>query len=225
MRNATVYGVSPRLRLDIVLNNLAAWSHTTGRIRLLSDGTAWRPLIHVRDVAKAALALLAAPTEAVRGAGLQRRLRCPELPCPRPGRAALRADRLRGRVRRGLERRLALLPGRLLASSVGPSRSSALDWDARGAAPPSSSAPIAANGLTQEEFEGDRYVRLRRLRSPDRRAASSTRRCTGALASSPDGCLNLGSGRRPLPPPRRWTGRLGTSYHPNEASSPPYPTA
>src|ERR1700722_4842996 len=67
MRNATVYGVSPRLRLDIVLNNLAAWSHTTGRIRLLSDGTSWRPLIHVRDVAKAAIAILAAPEERIRG--------------------------------------------------------------------------------------------------------------------------------------------------------------
>ena len=52
MRNATVYGVSSRLRLDIVLNNLAAWSHVTGRIRLLSDGLSWRPLLHVRDLAK-----------------------------------------------------------------------------------------------------------------------------------------------------------------------------
>src|SRR5213592_3504610 len=52
MRNATVFGVSPRLRLDIVLNNLAAWAHTTGRIRLLSDGMAWRPLVHVEDVAR-----------------------------------------------------------------------------------------------------------------------------------------------------------------------------
>ena len=67
MRNATVFGVSPRLRLDIVLNNLAAWSHTTGRIRLLSDGSAWRPLVHVRDVAKATLALLDAPEEQIRG--------------------------------------------------------------------------------------------------------------------------------------------------------------
>ena len=67
MRNATVFGVSPRLRLDIVLNNLAAWAHTTGRIRLLSDGTAWRPLVHVRDVAKAALALLEAPEDQIRG--------------------------------------------------------------------------------------------------------------------------------------------------------------
>jgi nucleoside-diphosphate-sugar epimerase len=68
MRNATVYGTSPRLRLDIVLNNLAAWAHTTGQIRLLSDGTAWRPMIHVRDVAKATIALLEAPDELVRGA-------------------------------------------------------------------------------------------------------------------------------------------------------------
>ena len=51
MRNATVYGASPRLRLDIVLNNLVAWAHTTGAIRLQSDGTPWRPLVHVRDVA------------------------------------------------------------------------------------------------------------------------------------------------------------------------------
>lgn len=67
MRNATVYGVSPRLRLDIVLNNLTAWAHTTGRIRLMSDGTSWRPLVHVRDVAVVARALLEAPVELVRG--------------------------------------------------------------------------------------------------------------------------------------------------------------
>lgn len=65
MRNATAYGVSPRLRLDVVLNNLAAWAHTTGKIRLLSDGSAWRPLVHVRDIARATVALLEAPRERV----------------------------------------------------------------------------------------------------------------------------------------------------------------
>jgi len=65
MRNATAFGVSPRLRLDVVLNNLAAWAHTTGRIRLLSDGSAWRPLVHVRDISRATLAFLEAPREAV----------------------------------------------------------------------------------------------------------------------------------------------------------------
>ena len=54
MRNATVYGVSPRLRLDIVLNNLAAGRTRPGAIRLLSDGTSWRPLVHVRDCRRTA---------------------------------------------------------------------------------------------------------------------------------------------------------------------------
>jgi nucleoside-diphosphate-sugar epimerase len=67
MRNATAYGVSPRLRLDIVLNNLVAWAHTTGAIRLQSDGTSWRPMVHIRDIAKATIALLEAPLESIRG--------------------------------------------------------------------------------------------------------------------------------------------------------------
>jgi nucleoside-diphosphate-sugar epimerase len=67
LRNATVYGVSPRLRLDVVLNNLVAWAHTTGAIRLESDGSSWRPLVHVRDVARATLVLLEAPAELVAG--------------------------------------------------------------------------------------------------------------------------------------------------------------
>jgi nucleoside-diphosphate-sugar epimerase len=67
MRNATAYGVSPRLRLDIVLNNLVAWAHTTGAIRLQSDGMSWRPLVHIRDIAAAALALLEAPQELISG--------------------------------------------------------------------------------------------------------------------------------------------------------------
>ena len=65
MRNATAYGVSPRLRLDVVLNNLAAWAHTTGKVRLLSDGRSWRPLVHVEDIARATAAILAAPRPVV----------------------------------------------------------------------------------------------------------------------------------------------------------------
>jgi nucleoside-diphosphate-sugar epimerase len=66
MRNATAYGVSPRLRLDVVLNNLAAWAHTAGQIRLQSDGLSWRPIVHVADISEAALALVEAPVEALR---------------------------------------------------------------------------------------------------------------------------------------------------------------
>ncbi len=65
LRFATAYGLSPRLRFDIVLNNLAAWVHTTGKIMLKSDGTPWRPLIHVEDMARAFAAVLSVPRERV----------------------------------------------------------------------------------------------------------------------------------------------------------------
>lgn len=65
LRNATAYGVSGRLRLDIVLNNLVAWALVTGRVLLQSDGTPWRPIVHVEDIAAAARAALEAPREAV----------------------------------------------------------------------------------------------------------------------------------------------------------------
>ena len=58
MRNATCYGVSPRMRFDMVLNNFIAYLVTSGKIRILSDGTAWRPLIHVEDIARAYVATL-----------------------------------------------------------------------------------------------------------------------------------------------------------------------
>ena len=65
MRNATAYGVSPRLRLDIVLNDLVAAAYTQGRVYIKSDGTPWRPIIHIRDIVGAALAVLEAPREAI----------------------------------------------------------------------------------------------------------------------------------------------------------------
>lgn len=65
MRNATVYGVSPALRADIVVNNLVGLAHTRGEIVLTSDGSPWRPLVHVEDVCRAFAAVLAAPREAV----------------------------------------------------------------------------------------------------------------------------------------------------------------
>jgi nucleoside-diphosphate-sugar epimerase len=67
LRNATVYGSSPRLRTDLVLNNLVGWALLTGQVRVLSDGTPWRPICHVRDIAAAFLAALTAPREAVAG--------------------------------------------------------------------------------------------------------------------------------------------------------------
>jgi nucleoside-diphosphate-sugar epimerase len=65
LRNATAFGFSPRLRADIVLNNLVGHALLTGEARVLSDGTPWRPLVHARDIAAAFVAALAAPKEAV----------------------------------------------------------------------------------------------------------------------------------------------------------------
>ena len=61
LRNATAYGVSPRLRGDLVVNNLVGWAFTTGRVHLKSDGSPWRPLVHVEDICRAFLAVLDAP--------------------------------------------------------------------------------------------------------------------------------------------------------------------
>jgi nucleoside-diphosphate-sugar epimerase len=65
LRNATAYGVSSCLRLDLVLNNLVAWAFTTGRVLLKSDGTPWRPLVHIEDITRAFVAALRAPVELI----------------------------------------------------------------------------------------------------------------------------------------------------------------
>ena len=162
MRNATVYGVSPRLRLDIVLNNLAAWAHTTGRIRLMSDGSAWRPLVHVRDVARAASAILAAPAELVRCQALNvgsaaQNYRIHELArlvsnasgCEIEVTGGASADPRSYRVEFSkLERMFPAL---------------ALEWDAaRGV--DELLAAYRDVGLTMEMFEGRKYVRVNQLK-------------------------------------------------------------
>lgn len=65
IRASTAYGVSPRLRFDLVVNNLTAWAFTTGRVYIKSDGTPWRPVVHVSDIARAYCAALNAPREAI----------------------------------------------------------------------------------------------------------------------------------------------------------------
>lgn len=67
LRNATAYGISPRLRGDLVLTNLVGLALTTGKVLMKSDGTPWRPLVHIRDIAQAFLRVLEAPEELVRG--------------------------------------------------------------------------------------------------------------------------------------------------------------
>jgi nucleoside-diphosphate-sugar epimerase len=67
LRNATAFGASPRMRFDIVLNNLAGVAWTTGEIKVLSDGSPWRPLVHALDIGKAIACVLAAPRDVVHG--------------------------------------------------------------------------------------------------------------------------------------------------------------
>lgn len=65
LRNATAYGLSPRLRFDLVMNNLVAWAFTTGLVHLKSDGTPWRPIVHIEDISLAIIAVLNAPLDLI----------------------------------------------------------------------------------------------------------------------------------------------------------------
>jgi nucleoside-diphosphate-sugar epimerase len=65
LRNSTAYGVSPRLRFDLVLNNLVAWAFTTGKVFIKSDGTPWRPIVHIEDISRAFVAVLEADREVI----------------------------------------------------------------------------------------------------------------------------------------------------------------
>ena len=98
LRPATAYGLSPRIRFDIVLNNLVAWAVTTGLIYLKSDGSPWRPIVHIEDISRAFIAALEAPEEARPQRGVQCRLHRAQLSHPRH--------------RRDRRRRGARLPGR-----------------------------------------------------------------------------------------------------------------
>ena len=70
LRNATAYGVSPRPRFDLVLNNLVVWAYARREVFVKSDGTPWRPIVHIEDISRAFLAVLAAPREVVHNQAL-----------------------------------------------------------------------------------------------------------------------------------------------------------
>jgi nucleoside-diphosphate-sugar epimerase len=163
MRNATAYGVSPRLRLDIVLNNLVAWAFTTGAIRLQSDGTAWRPLVHIRDIAKATLELLDAPARQIDGQAFN-----------------IGSDEQNYQVRALTKVVKDRLPRSEVVFAEGASadpRSYRVsfarfasrfpgfrcDWTAERGADELATA-FEAIGLTADELEGSRYLRLGRLK-------------------------------------------------------------
>ena len=137
-------------RLDVVLNNLAAWAYTTGRVLIMSDGTPWRPLVHVRDISRGR-SRARRSARAGREPGLQRRRDRGELPDPRARRIVSETDPgLRDRVRRGRRARPAQLPRRLLQAGRVVARGEP-SWTARAGA----RELLAAfrTGLTSEDFD------------------------------------------------------------------------
>ena len=163
LRNATAYGASPRLRLDIVVNNLTAVAMATGKVRLESDGSPWRPLVHIEDISRAFLAMLAAPRELVHD-------------------EAFNVGRLEDNVqiRDIAEMVRNAVPGSevSLADGAGPDlRNYRVDfsklaetfpdlrlrWTVRGGIDELAGA-YARYGLTYDDFLSSRFVRLRRIR-------------------------------------------------------------
>lgn len=159
LRPATAYGLSPRLRFDIVLNNLVAWAITTGRIHLKSDGTPWRPIVHIEDISSAFIAALEAPADQVFNEAFN------------VGQTAHNY-----RIRDLAEIVAGVVPNCSVgfADDAGPDKRSYRvsfekirrklpafkpQWDARMGAEQLYNA-YRASGLTLEEFEGPRYQRI-----------------------------------------------------------------
>ncbi len=163
MRNATAYGASPRLRLDIVLNNLVGWALTTGKVKILSDGTPWRPIVHVEDIGRATAALLAAPRELVHNApfnigGESENYQVRDL-------AEIVAQTTGCEVEYAgsgdPDPRSYKVDFRKFAETI---PDFTFKWNARRGAEELLDAYRAA-GLSLDDFNGDRFVRLRRLRA------------------------------------------------------------
>jgi nucleoside-diphosphate-sugar epimerase len=163
LRNATAYGASPRLRADVVVNNLVGYAHTTGEILIQSDGTPWRPLVHVEDISGALLAVLDAPRELVHNEAFN-----------------VGASAENYRIRDLAEIVEDVVPGARasFAEGGGPDkRSYQVDcskiarvlrefetkWTVRRGVEQLWDAYVR-NGLTFEEFTGTRYLRINRVR-------------------------------------------------------------
>ena len=113
LRNATAYGSSPRLRADIVVNNLTGAALTRGEVRLQSDGSPWRPLVHAEDISRAFLAVLAADREVVHDQAFNVGRDEDVVQIRTIATAVVGADRRSRHLRRGRLARQARLPGRL----------------------------------------------------------------------------------------------------------------
>jgi len=163
LRNATAYGVSPRLRCDIVVNNLVGYAVTQGDVLIQSDGSPWRPLVHVEDIARAFLAVLEAPREAVHNQAFnvgrnEDNLRVREVADLVA--AAVPGCRISYAEGGGPDPRCYRVDCRKLARAVPDFRPA---WTVRQGIEELVHAFRAA-GLTAEDFLGARYLRLKQIR-------------------------------------------------------------
>jgi nucleoside-diphosphate-sugar epimerase len=162
LRNATAYGASTRLRLDIVVNNLTAVAFTTGKVHLQSDGTPWRPLVHIEDISRAFLAALEAPRETIHNQAFN-----------------VGRDEDNVQIRDVAEMVREAVPGSELtfAEGAGPDLRNyradfsklndtfpalRLQWSVRDGIKELLAA-YAEHGLTHDDFTSSRFVRLRRI--------------------------------------------------------------
>jgi nucleoside-diphosphate-sugar epimerase len=163
LRNATAYGVSPRLRVDVVVNNLVGYAHTIGEVLIASDGTPWRPLVHVDDIAGAFLATLDAPLERVHNEALN---------------VGASAENYRIRDLAAIVEDVVPDARASFAEGGGPDKRSyqvdcskivrllpefELRWTVRRGVEQLYEAYVR-NGLTFDEFTGSRYLRIKRVR-------------------------------------------------------------
>ncbi len=163
LRSGTAYGVSPRLRFDLVLNNLVAWAYTTGLVYLKSDGTPWRPILHIEDMSRAFLAVMHAPREDVHNEAFnvgrsQENYRISEL-------AEIVAETVPGsRIEyaegAGPDKRCYRVDSEKIARSLPEFQP---QWDARRGAQELYDA-YKRVGLHQDEFEGSRYRRIHHIK-------------------------------------------------------------
>jgi nucleoside-diphosphate-sugar epimerase len=176
MRSATAYGASPRLRFDLVVNNLAAWAHTTGDVFLKSDGTPWRPIVHIRDIARAFLAAVEAPRERIHAEAFNvgrddENFQIAEI--AEIVREAFPGTRVRMSEQAGPDRRSYRVDCGKLARVLPAARP---EWTARRGIE-ELRGHFRRSQLTLEEFEGPRYQRVAHLkgRLADRTLASDLR--------------------------------------------------
>jgi nucleoside-diphosphate-sugar epimerase len=163
LRNATAHGLSPRHRGDLVVNNLTAFAYATGEVLMQSDGSPWRPLVHIRDIARAFLGLLEAPREQVHGEAFN-----------------IGADAENYQIRDVARIIEEVVPGSRIAfaAGAGPDKRSYRvsfakltqafpelkpTWTVRSSAEEMFAA-YRDRGLTIEDFKGSRFMRIARLK-------------------------------------------------------------